>query len=399
MKRPLPSHYGSRYLSNLTSEEIFRRLIAFDTTSSKSNLELVDFVCDLLDRSASEIIRDASEDRQKVNLAIRIGPEVESERNGLVLSGHMDTVPAVEPSWSTDPFELHDAGDRWVARGSSDMKGFLALAIDLAGRIDADTLHAPLVLLFTYDEEVGTLGAKHWRDHRGSVALPRSVIIGEPTELQVVHMHKGHLKLRIRVHGVSAHSGYPHLGVNAIERAGAVIEALSDLRVELENERTGDSDFFEPVPWVPLNLGEIRGGTAINIVPDLCEIAVGLRILPGLDSATFLDRIEERLRIAISDPDAVDVAVINESPPMKLDESASVARALATITGQTDTRAVSFATDAGWFQMLGLDCALFGPGSIEVAHRPNEFIDKKQFFRAAEVLDQVVQRFCIQGDV
>lgn len=382
-------------MNDTTAEQIFRKLVSFDTTSDKSNLELADYVCELLDPVSSETVRDISDDGTKTNLMIRVGPEVENTDEGIVFSGHMDTVPAVEPAWTSDPFELTDAGDRWIARGASDMKGFLALAIDLAKRSDAMNLQAPIVLLLTFDEEVGTLGARHWIDHRRSVPLPRSVIIGEPTEMQVVRMHKGHLKLLISVQGVSAHSGYPHLGVNAIERAGSIIEALSDLRQELEAERSPDSDAFDPVPWVPLNIGQIHGGTAINIIPDQCNISVGLRLLPGLDASGMMDRIKERITSSIADPEAVRVSLLNESPPMKLAETAPVVRTLLSLTGREQAKAVSFATDAGWLQQLGLDCVLFGPGSIEVAHKPNEYIPKDQFDRAREVLQGVVSRFCL----
>ncbi|MBW3670452.1 MAG: M20/M25/M40 family metallo-hydrolase, partial [Acidobacteria bacterium] len=266
-------------MSEVNAEQIFSKLVSFDTTSSRSNLPLADYVCELLDDVSGTVVRDVSADGTKTNLMIRVGPELDEHRRGIVLSGHMDTVPAVEPSWQSDPFELHDGDDRWIARGSSDMKGFLALAIDLVRRTDPRELKAPIVLLLTYDEEVGTLGARHWVDHHGSTSLPRSAIIGEPTELHVVRMHKGHLKLRVKVSGVSAHSGYPHLGVNAIERAGRVISELTRLRIALESERSADSEAFEPVPWVPLNLGEIHGGTAINIIPDQCEITIGLRLL------------------------------------------------------------------------------------------------------------------------
>lgn len=381
-------------MNDPNAQQIFQTLVSFDTTSSRSNLAIADYICEVLDPVASSIIRDDSDDGSKTNLMIRVGPETTENRSGIVLSGHMDTVPAVEPGWETDPFELVEAGDRWFARGASDMKGFLALASDLARRTNPDDLQAPLVLLFTYDEEVGTLGAKHWVDHQPSLSLPRSVIIGEPTELQVVRMHKGHLKLLVTVRGVGAHSGYPHLGVNAIERAGSIIAALGDLRVELESERSTDSEEFDPVPWVPLNIGEIHGGTAINIVPDECRISIGLRLLPGLDSSSMVERIRQRISSAIADPDAVELSLINESPPMKLDESAPLVRELYSLTGQTRTKAVSYATDAGWFQSLGLDCVLFGPGSIEVAHKPNEYVPKDQFHRAGEILQSVVTRFC-----
>src|ERR1700710_2247472 len=219
---------------------LLARLIAFDTTSRNSNLPLVDFLCDYLDRPGIRISRVPSADGTKTNLVAWAGPEPTGDRRGLVLSGHMDVVPAEEGGGTSDPFTLTDGGDRWVARGSCDMKGFLVLATNLAAEAvtaGADTWRAPLALVFTYDEEVGTLGAKRLTESFPDAArLPRSAIIGEPTSLQVARTHKGHAKLRITLHGVSAHSGYPHLGANAIEPAGAVIVALTALRRQLEAE-------------------------------------------------------------------------------------------------------------------------------------------------------------------
>jgi acetylornithine deacetylase len=390
------SHYGL-HVRELDAVAILERLVAIDSTSTRSNLPIADFLCEILEPNAAEIVRDVSEDGEKCNLLILVGPETDAARRGLVLSGHMDAVPALEPSWSTPPFRLHDGGDRWVGRGTADMKGFLALAAVAARRFDRSAAVAPLVLLFTYDEEVGTLGARHWIDHQSSIPLPRATVIGEPTELRVVRMHKGHLKLTVRVHGRSAHSGYPHLGHNAIERAGRVVVALQSLREELDDERTDDSPHFEPVPWVPLNLGQIRGGTAINIVPDLCEIDLGVRLLPGMDATRMTRRIEQICRAATDDPESVSVALLNESPPLRLPENAPIHVELARLLGQTGTHAVSFATDAGWFQSLDLDCVLFGPGSIEVAHKADEFLPKDPFFRAGEILDRLIERFCMEA--
>ncbi len=214
-------------MPTLPDAGLLGRLIAFDTTSRNSNLPLADFLCDYLDRPGIRISRVPSADGAKTNVVAWVGPQPTADRRGLVLSGHMDVVPAEEDGWTSEPFALTDGGDRWVARGACDMKGFLALATNLAAEAaEAGTARwrAPLALVFTYDEEVGTLGAKRLTESfPEAAALPRSAIIGEPTSLRVVRTHKGHFKLRITLHGVAAHSGYPHLGANAIEPAGRVI--------------------------------------------------------------------------------------------------------------------------------------------------------------------------------
>lgn len=384
-------------MAHLSDADLLARLIAFDTTSRNSNLPLADFLADYLDRPGVLVERNPSEDGAKTNLIVRVGPEPVGDRRGLVLSGHMDTVPADEDGWRSDPFTLTDEGDRWVARGSCDMKGFLAVAANLAAEADPASLRAPLVLVFTYDEEVGTLGARRLTETFPEAnALPRSAIIGEPTSLRVARVHKGHLKLRITLHGRSAHSGYPHLGLNAIEPAGRVIEALTRLRHELQGETVPNRDLFPEVPFVPLNVGTVQGGSAINVVPDRCVVEVGVRPLPGVDSADLAERIR-RAAVESAAPFAPDVEVLSDSPPMLLDEASPIHRHLCALVGQDAGSSVSFATDAGWFQQLGLDCAIFGPGTIEVAHKPNEFLPKDEFAAARELLGRTILAFCVEA--
>lgn len=378
----------------LSDADLLARLIAFDTTSRNSNLPLADFLADYLDRPGVRVERNPSADGAKTNLVVWVGPEPSGDRRGLVLSGHMDTVPADEAGWRSDPFTLTDEGDRWVARGSCDMKGFLAVAANLAAEVDPAGLRAPLALVFTYDEEVGTLGARRLTETFPEArALPRSAIIGEPTSLRVARVHKGHLKIRITLHGRSAHSGYPHLGLNAIEPAGRVIEALTRLRHELQSETVPNRDLFPEVPFVPLNVGTVQGGSAINVVPDRCVVEVGVRPLPGVESADLAERIR-RAAMASAAPFEPDVEVLSDSPPMLLDEGSAIHRHLCALVGQDEGASVSFATDAGWLQRLGMDCAIFGPGTIEVAHKPNESLPKSEFAAARELLARTIQAFC-----
>jgi acetylornithine deacetylase len=378
----------------LSDSDLLARLVAFDTTSRNSNLPLAGFLCDYLDRPGVRVERNPSADGAKTNVIVWIGPAPEGDRRGLVLSGHMDVVPAEEAGWQSDPFTLADAGDRFVARGACDMKGFLAVAANLAAEVDPARLRAPLALVFTYDEEVGTLGAKRLTEtYREAAALPRSAIIGEPTSLKVARAHKGHFKMRVTLHGVAAHSGYPHLGANAIEPAGRVIEALSRLRRELESESPAHRELFPEVPYVPLNVGTVHGGAAINVVPDRCVVELGVRPLPGLDSAPLVLRVTEAVRAAAL-PFTPEVELLSDSPPMLLDEAAPIHRHLRALVGQSAEATVSFATDAGWLQRLRMDCAVFGPGSIEVAHKPNEHLPKDEFAAARRLLERTVQHFC-----
>ena len=380
----------------LSDPALLERLVAFDTTSRNSNLPLADFLCEYLKRPGIKISRNPSPDGEKANLVVWVGPETDPvERGGLVLSGHMDVVPAEEPEWQGDPFRLRDGGDRWIGRGACDMKGFVALAVNRALAVADGHLRQPLVLLLTYDEEVGTLGARHfahsWERDR---PLPRHAVIGEPTSLEVVRLHKGHLKTRIVFQGQGAHSGYPHLGHNAIEPAARVVVALSELRRQLEAERPPQHEHFPEVPFVALNIARIAGGTAVNIVPESCILEMGVRVLPGMDSSEVQDRIRSALEEAAAG-ERFTFEVLSDSPPLWLSEEAPICRYLMRQVGQTGTVSASYATDAGWLRDLDMDCAVFGPGSIGVAHKPEEYMPKDEYLRGGQLLDRAIEDFCI----
>ena len=382
----------------LTDVQLLDKLIAFDSTSSNSNLPIADFICDYLNLPGVEVVRNENDDGTKVNLIIRIAPKRndQAERRGLILSGHTDVVPANEPQWQSDPFSLTESEDAYIGRGVCDMKGFDALAINTARRALAWPLTRPLVLIFTFDEEIGTLGARHLaKTWSRPFELPRQALIGEPTSLRVVRMHKGYVMMRVRVAGQSAHSGYPDLGVNAIEPAGRVITALADLSRQLRGERTETSQYFPETPFPALNVATVSGGSALNVVPDRCEIGLSARILPGMTSASLIARIRETID-ALPHLGDHSFEVLGESPPLLTDETAEIYVKLCQLVSQTLTYGVSFATDAGPFQQMGIQCVLFGPGTIEAAHKPNESLPKHEFARAGTILERAVKHFCCE---
>ncbi len=410
--------------AQISDIDLLARLVAFDSTSRNSNLPIADFLCDYLERPGIRVRRNLSSAGDKANLIVVAGPPLDPgergapatlanpahpttsaagapggariHRPGLVLSGHMDVVPAEEAGWQSAPFTLADRGDRLVGRGACDMKGFLALAANLTIEAAARPLARPLALLFTFDEEVGTLGAK-WlvESCPEALALPSSAVIGEPTGLRVVRAHKGHLTMRITLHGRSAHSGYPHLGQSAIEPAAEVVTALAALRRELAAEATAHAELFPEVPFVPLNIGRVHGGAAINVVPDRCVIELGMRRLPGGDARQLAARVE-RIVHDVAAACQPEVQVLTDSPPLLAAEEAPVVRQLLALAGQKEAATVSYATDAGWLQQLGMDCVLFGPGSIDVAHRPNEHVPKADLAAARQVVAQAIAAFCAE---
>jgi len=365
---------------------LLSRLVAFDTVSHRSNLALVDFLSEYAAPARAE--RVPSPDGTKANLVLRFGPD---EGEGLILCGHMDVVPAEEEGWQSDPFRLKDEGERLFARGACDMKGFLAVATNLA-MAEAGGLRGPLVLVLTYDEETGTTGARDLVERWPLFdTLPRRAIIGEPTELSVVRMHKGHVRVRISVRGVSAHSALPHLGRNAIEAAARVLASLRGLRHRLEQARGPNASHFPEAPYVTLNVGRIEGGVATNVVPDRCVIDVGVRPLPGMEAGEVVRQVEEAVANAAGDA-PFEVEVPAESPPMLLDRASPLHGALCAAAGQHGEAAMAYATDGGWLAKGGISCVVFGPGSISVAHKPNEYVTRAHLTHARTVLRTALGR-------
>lgn len=377
---------------SLTDRALLERLIGFDTTSAKSNRGLADFLANYVSGPAITVEHHVSPDGTKANLVATVGPAGD-DREGLVLSGHMDVVPAMEPEWESDPFRAVVHDKRVFGRGSCDMKGFLAVAANTFRDASSGNLRAPLALVFTYDEELGALGARHfvesWREPE---RIPRRVIIGEPTALRPVRAHKGHVKLRITVEGIGAHSALPHLGRNAIEPAARVVVALTDLREALAHEREPASDLFPDVPFNALNIARIQGGSAINIVPASCAIDVGIRLIPGSDSANLVERVHQAAVSALG-PDGFQLEELGETPAMLLDSGVDVLEDVSVVAGKPAAHGVDYGTDAGWLQQMPCDCVVFGPGTMDVAHRPNEYLPLDQLEAARDAVDDLVRRW------
>ncbi|MEM6986386.1 MAG: M20 family metallopeptidase, partial [Pseudomonadota bacterium] len=307
-----------------------RELVAFASVSSRSNLAIAEFIAERFrDVGARvELMPDAT--GKKANVFASLGPDVDG---GIVLSGHMDVVPALEAGWESDPFRLTECEGTLVGRGSTDMKGFLALAVNALARLDVDSLRQPLALLLTYDEEVGTLGAKRFVDTwPASQPLPRRTIIGEPTSLKVVRLHKGHLSYRVRFRGRAAHSGFPELGVNALEPLARAVLGLRSLARELRAERPANSESFPSVPYAPLNVATVHGGIAVNVVPEQAELTFGLRHLPGMEPAELERRIREALEKELGRT-PFELRLECESPPMMAPEGGDFHHALERVTG------------------------------------------------------------------
>jgi acetylornithine deacetylase len=362
-------------------------LVAFDTTSRDSNLALIAHVEVLLAGLGIASTRVPNEDGSKANLYATLGPVAEG---GIVLSGHTDVVPVDGQSWTSDPWVLTERDGRLYGRGTCDMKGFLALALAAAPLFaEPGRLRRPVHLAFSYDEEVGCLGAPAMID-RIAATLPRpaAVIVGEPTNMEVVHGHKGITSYYVTVTGHEAHSSLTHLGLSANMMAIQLMGLLADLAAKLEREADHAS------PFVPkhatLTIGQVNGGTAVNILARECVFVFDLRCPPGVDSeavlAPFLARAhaldaEMKARFPETGVEVVRRSLTPAFAPEPDGEAERVARALAGDNGPP--RVVPYAAEAGQFQQAGFSTVICGPGSIEQAHQPDEYVERRQIERGA----------------
>ncbi len=360
---------------------MIRRLVGFDTTSRSSNLELIGFVRDHLDGHgvASELVFD--ETGQKANLFATVGPK---GVGGVMLSGHTDVVPVDGQDWGSDPFALLATDDRLFGRGTADMKSFIAAILTLLPELLARPLRIPIHLAFSYDEEVGCRGAP-----RLIAALanrpdrPRLCIVGEPTLMQPVIGHKGKRSFSCRVHGFECHSALAHLGVNAVEAAAELVAHLKAMARRKRDEGPFDPDYAPP--YSTIHTGLIAGGTALNIVPKDCAFDFEYRLLPGEDAEAAIRELrafaEERLlpeMRAVRPEAAIDFEELSSFPAFDTAADAEITRLAAALTGANGTGKVSFGTEAGLYQEAGIPTVVCGPGSIEQAHKPDEFIDLAQ---------------------
>ncbi|HED52269.1 MAG TPA: acetylornithine deacetylase [Gammaproteobacteria bacterium] len=323
----------------------------------------------------------------KANLIATLG----SGPGGLVLAGHTDTVPWDEGRWNFDPFRLTRQDDRLYGLGTSDMKAFLALAIEAASSFDASQFREPLILVATADEESSMAGARALVDAKRPQA--RYAVIGEPTGLRPVRLHKGILMEAIHLRGQSGHSSDPSLGNNALEGMHAIISELLRWRAELQAEHR--NPLFE-VPVPTLNLGHIHGGDNPNRICADCELHIDLRPLPGMEIEALRHALQTRLsRVVEGSGLELDCHPLFEgTPALETDAASDIVRVTEKLTGYSAT-AVAFGTEAPYFKRMGIDTVVLGPGDIDQAHQPDEYLACERIDPTINLLRQLIQRFCI----
>jgi len=372
---------------------MIRQLIALPSISAvspkydQSNLQVISLLADWCETLGFHIeVQPINE--QKANLIATLG----RGEGGLILSGHTDTVPYDEGKWQTDPFKLTESNHRFHGLGTADMKSFLALSLEATQRIDPDKLTAPLILLATADEESSMSGAKALVT--AGKPSTRHAIIGEPTSMRPIRMHKGILMEAIRIQGQSGHSSNPDLGNSAMEGMHLVMQAILEWRVELQKKHINEA-FAIPTPTI--NLGHIHGGDNPNRICADCELHIDLRPLPGMQIDELRAELKHRATMAIKDR-GLQISthpLFTGIPAMETPADAGLVKLAEQLTGYA-SEAVAFGTEAPYLQQLGNEVIVLGPGSIDQAHQPNEFLPMDQINPMLDIIESFIHHYCLR---
>ena len=379
----------------MTSQDWLARLVAIDTTSRNSNLGLIETVRDDLRARGLDPWLSSNAEGTKANLFCTLPAQDGGTQGGIALSGHTDTVPVDGQNWSSDPFALTERDGRLYARGSCDMKGFIACAVALVPEFLATPRAKPLHLALSYDEEIACIGAPVMlADLQQRGVKVDGAIVGEPTSMQPVVAHKGLNAYRCRVHGKAAHSSLTPQGCNAIEHAAQLICAIREMAEQWR--ANGPFDQFYDVPYSTITTNLIGGGIAMNTIPQLCEFTYEFRNLPMLSPADIQGRIDAYIqtellpRMQREFPGAaVEIENLAAAPGLDASEQAAITQLVRALTADKSVRKVAYGTEAGLFQGAGIPTVVCGPGSIEQAHKVDEFVAIDQLTQCEKFLRQV----------
>jgi acetylornithine deacetylase len=375
--------------------EALSALVAFDTTSSRSNLGLIAWLESRLAPLGFRLMRFPDETGNKANLLASIGPEGEA---GYILSGHTDVVPVEGQTWTADPFVLRRADGKFYGRGTCDMKGFLAVCVGLADRMAAQDLARPIHLAFSYDEEVGCVGVRSLVAYLVETnPKPLGCFVGEPSGMGVVIGHKSKRSVRVQVRGRTCHSSLAPLGVNAVEAGARLVAEISRIGDELA--ANGSRDELYDVQHSTAHVGVLRGGTALNIVPDACEILFEFRTVAGDDPDRLVERVARFARETLEprmhavDPSAgIDIEIYAGFPGLDTAPDTEIVTFAKALAGRNDHNKVAYGTEAGLFQLTaGIPTVVIGPGHIEQAHKADEWIAEEQLAACSAFVERLIE--------
>jgi acetylornithine deacetylase len=392
-----PEHQGTHGQCNklrcdeehkMLVQEILSNLVSFPSVVRTSNAAIIDYIRSYLVQYGVNSSIIAGPEGDRFNLFATIGP---ADQAGYVLSGHLDVVPATEPAWSSNPFRLREDGERLIARGAVDMKGFVACVLASIPAFASQPLKRPIHLAFSYDEEAGCVGVRHLIDRLPTLcAKPIGCFVGEPSGMQPVLRHKGKIGCQISIHGKSGHSSRPDLGLNAIHASADIVAAIRDEAARLAANGPFNERFVPP--YSSMQIGVIAGGAALNVIPEKCTIDVEARAVPGIDPALLMEPIRARIAELSADGSGLrfEMQTLSSYPALDLHETDALATLAAKISGHPCAGAVSYGTEAGLYQAAGIPSIICGPGDIARAHRPNEYVMKSELNDCLNALGRLI---------
>jgi acetylornithine deacetylase len=379
-----------------TTKRILADLIAFQSISAGSNQDLIDYCAGLLAPLGATLDVSKSADGRRANLFATLGPDADG---GIVLSGHTDVVPTEGQEWSSDPFTAAERDGRIYGRGACDMKGFIACCLAMAPQFAGRQADRPIHLALTYDEEIGCLGAGVMLEALAETGRkPALCIVGEPTSMRVIEGHKGCFEYTTHLTGLDGHSSDPDKGVSAIDYAVRLVGEIHRVGEDLKQRAPHNSPFTPP--WSTLHVGRIDGGIARNVIAGSCMLEWDFRPVSESDIEFTLERIRRcenglrsRMQAVCADADirTETIGAVAGLQPMARSEARDLAIRL---TGNSDTGVVSFGTEGGLYQQAGIEAVVCGPGSIEQAHKPDEYVSLDQLAACLDMLDGVAETAC-----
>jgi acetylornithine deacetylase len=382
----------------MTTTDLLERLVSFDTTSRNSNLALIGFIRTYLDSFDVPYRVSTDPSGQKANLHATIGPV---QPGGLALSGHVDTVPVDGQAWTGDPFGLRRRDGKLFARGSCDMKGFVAACLAAVPDFQARTLVRPLHLFISYDEEVGCHGVQRLlEDIADSGLRPDLCVVGEPSGMKPILAHKGKLNLNVTVRGLPGHSSQPSKGVNAVQAAGEAIAWIAREARRLQAEGPFE-DGFEP-PHTTVHVGTVQGGTILNIVPEHAAFTMEWRFIPGDSPHRHAERMQawiaetiEPAMKAVHPACGFSYDIALEMPGMALPADHALTAVVKQVTGANSAGKVAYGTEGGYFQNAGIPTIICGPGHIAQAHQPDEWIAESELDSCDRFIRRLTDRLLV----
>ena len=381
-------------MTDTLTTQILSKLIAFDTTSSESNLALMHYVQSFLSEHSVESRLVYNQEKTKANLYATLGPQ---DKAGVMLSGHTDTVPVTGQNWTQPPYKLSKLNDRYYGRGTSDMKGFVAAVLASVPQIQANELHTPIHLAFSYDEEIGCVGVRKLIENlKEQTIKPAICIIGEPTSMQVVTSHKGKIAATVKVIGKECHSGMAPMGVNAINYAARLIHWLEQAAIQRKLAGPFDSNY--DIPYSTIHTGVVQGGQALNIVPNFCDFTFEMRNIAKEDPfqlfeefKTYANQLITEMR-EISEACDIQIELITQYPGLSTSETEDVVSYVRNLAQSQEKANINFGTEGGLFsQELNIPTVVCGPGSMDQGHKPDEYIEAFQLAQCDIFLKRLIQ--------